>query len=83
MHISEILAEKFGPFGSIKVAFQPTGLSVVSGRNATGKTQLSGAILAAIVGRSALRIDTSGLSPSSVSLTLVNGGYKEHISLAG
>lgn len=81
MYISEILAERFGPFGSINVVFQPTGLSVVSGRNGTGKTQLSGAILAAIVGRSALRIDSSGLSPSSVSLTLVNGGYKEHISL--
>ena len=81
MHISEIHVERFGPFGSIKVVFQPTGLSVVTGRNGTGKSQLFGAILAAIVGRSALRIDTSGLSPSSVSLTLVNGGYKEHISL--
>lgn len=81
MHISEIYAERFGPFGSIKVVFQPTGLSVVTGRNGTGKSQLFGAILAAIVGRSALRIDTSGLSPSSVSLTLVNGGYEEHISL--
>lgn len=81
MYISEILAEKFGPFGSIKVVFRPTGLSIVSGENATGKSQLSGAILAAIVGRSALRLDTSGLSPSSISLTLVNGDYKEHISL--
>lgn len=40
-----------------------------------------GAILAVIVRRAVLRIDTSGLSPGAVSLTLVNDGYEEHISL--
>jgi energy-coupling factor transporter ATP-binding protein EcfA2 len=81
MYIREVIATNFGPFENIKVEFRATGLNIIEGSNASGKTQLAGAILAAIIGRSALRIDQNGKSPSSIAVVLAEQGYTESVSV--
>lgn len=81
MYIKEAAASHFGPFENIKVDFRETGLNVIEGFNASGKTQLAGAILAAIIGRSAIRLDQGGKSPSSVAVVLAEQDYTERVSV--
>ena len=47
----------FGSFKEHHVEFKPSGFSVITGETGSGKTQLAGAIVAAVLGKSALRID--------------------------
>lgn len=81
MFIRKVSARNFGPFESIVVEFRPTGLNVIQGRNASGKTQLAGAILSSIVGRAALRLDQSGISPCSAIVVLGEEDFTETVSL--
>lgn len=81
MYIRKVSARNFGPFESIDVEFRPTGLNVIQGRNASGKTQLGGAILSSIVGRAALRLDQRGVSPCSAIVVLGEEDYTETVSV--
>lgn len=42
MHFTSLALKNFGPFRDIAVDFPPTGVSVISGPNASGKSQLVG-----------------------------------------
>lgn len=54
---------------------------MISGPNASGKSQLIGAALAAIVGKRAVEIDPAGAGPSTVKLVLSDGRSEETVSL--
>lgn len=82
MHIKNVSIRNFGPFSDANFAFSDSGISVVLGSNATGKTQLCGAIVAAIVGRSAIHINEGDVGPSKVELTLADGDSLEVATLA-
>jgi hypothetical protein len=71
----------FGPFKEHHVEFNPGGFSVITGENGSGKTQLAGAIVAAVLGKSALRIDKKGVGPSTVELVLTEGVRSESLRL--
>lgn len=81
MHFTRLALKNFGPFSDIAVDFPPTGISVISGPNASGKSQLVGAAIAVIAGKRAVAIDPAGQGPSSVSLVLSDGGAEEVASL--
>lgn len=80
MHFNEIVLRNFGSFEDLTVSFRP-GLNVIEGQNATGKTQIVGAIIAAIVGKSALSIDEQGSGPSSLALALRGDKIRETVDL--
>ena len=82
MYFSRLSVTNFGPFEQAYVAFRPAGLSVIVGGNGSGKTQLAGAIVAAVVGKPALRIDEGGSGPSTVELVMGEGEHSEDLRLA-
>lgn len=51
MYFSEINLKNFGPFKDANFRFEPHAVNWLIGSNGSGKTQLMGAIVAAIVGR--------------------------------
>lgn len=81
MHISSIRLQNFGPFHRLDCDFTATGLNVIHGRNESGKSQLLGSALAAILGEPVLRLAHGGASPSSVRLEIVDGSRVEVVSL--
>lgn len=81
MHFVRLALTNFGPFRDIAIDFPPAGFSVISGPNASGKSQLIGAALAAIVGKRAVEIDPTGTGPSTVRLVLADGKSEETVSL--
>lgn len=81
MHFTRLSLKNFGPFRDIAVDFPPAGVFVISGPNASGKSQLVGAAIAAIAGKRAIAIDPAGQGPSSVSLELSDEGAEEVASL--
>lgn len=82
MLFSRLSLTNFGPFESASVEFQHRGLNVISGLNGTGKTQLAGAIIAAIVGRAAVRFDEGGREPSSVHVVVTAADTSEDLRLS-
>lgn len=81
MFISRLSLKNFGPFESADFSFPPTGISVIYGANGSGKTQIIGAILAAAVGRRAIRIDKKGIGPTKIQVSIEEGDATEEISL--
>lgn len=81
MHFVRLDLTNFGPFRDIAVDFPPSGVSVISGPNGSGKTQLMGAAVAAIAGSRALITDPAGEGPSKVALTLGDGATQEVVTL--
>lgn len=77
MYFTKVRLRNFGPFAEAEFRFQPHAINWFVGRNSAGKTQLAGAILAAIVGRAAVSIRTGGVGPSEVELTMEEGGTNE------
>jgi hypothetical protein len=80
MRFKQIDIRNFGSFENLNVKFG-SGINVIEGANATGKTQLTGAIIAAIIGKSALSIDAGGLSPSTVELSIEGHDTIENLTL--
>ncbi|MBC3871927.1 AAA family ATPase [Undibacterium oligocarboniphilum] len=81
MHITKVSLQNFGPFADSNFQFSGNKINIVTGNNASGKTQLCGAIIAAIVGRSAIHIAEQGIGPSLASATLVSGTSEEETIL--
>jgi len=81
VYFSRLSLMNFGPFKEHHVEFKPGGFSVITGENGSGKTQLAGAIVAAVLGGAALRIDKKGVGPSTVELVLTEGVRSESLRL--
>lgn len=81
MYFTQIRLINFGPFSDAQFDFEPKAINWVIGNNASGKTQMAGAMVAAIVGRPALSLTAGGVGPSSVALTLGEGDARETVSL--
>ena len=81
MYISKVSLRNFGPFHRAAFEFSGQSINVVVGENASGKTQLCGAIVAAIVGRSAVQIREGAEAPSEVSVSLIEENSVEVATL--
>lgn len=57
------------------------GINIIEGGNGVGKTQLIGALIAALIGKAAIRINTEGTGPSAVRVLIDEGGAVETIIL--
>jgi len=82
VHINRLTLTNFGSFRNLTVAFPATGVSVISGPNASGKSQLIGAAIAAIVGPRVVSINRDGQGPSCIQLALADGGVEEIATLS-
>ncbi|WP_238865896.1 ATP-binding protein [Achromobacter xylosoxidans] len=81
MYFTQIRLRNFGPFSDAQFDFEPNAINWVIGTNGSGKTQMAGAMLAAIVGKPALSLTAGGVGPSTVVLTLEEGDARETVSL--
>lgn len=81
MYFKQIRLRNFGPFSDAQFDFEPNAINWIIGNNASGKTQMVGAMLAAIVGKPALSLTAGGAGPSAVVLTLEEGDARETVSL--
>lgn len=81
MFFGKLSLTNFGPFHHFDMAFKD-GMNVICGGNGTGKTQLTGAMLAALIGESAIRINASRTGPSKVEVALHDGGTTEKLKLS-
>ncbi|HDS1515127.1 TPA: putative DNA binding domain-containing protein [Stenotrophomonas maltophilia] len=81
MYFTQIRLINFGPFSDAQFDFEPKAINWVIGNNASGKTQMAGAMVAAIIGRPALSLTAGGVGPSTVALTLGEGDARETVSL--
>lgn len=81
MYFTRVRLKNFGPFSDADFRFEPHAINWLVGSNGSGKTQLAGAIVAAIVGRPAISITEGGVSPSEVELTMEEGGTTELANL--
>lgn len=70
MHIARIQLKNFWPFRSFSCDFTAIGITTVHGRNESGKSQLLGSAVSALVGMDAIRLESAGSHPSSVRLSL-------------
>jgi hypothetical protein len=77
MHFIRLTLSNFGPFRDITVHFPSSGVFTISGPNASGKSQIIGGVIAAIVGKLAVRVDPKGAGPSCVELVLGDGSTEE------
>ncbi|HEU4557886.1 MAG TPA: RNA-binding domain-containing protein [Longimicrobium sp.] len=77
MYFKRLVATNFGPFEKVDLLLHRLGVNVITGPNASGKTQLKGAIIAAVLGETALNIDDEGISPSTISLEIGEDEYTE------
>ncbi|CAB3963807.1 DNA replication and repair protein RecF [Burkholderia aenigmatica] len=82
MYIDNVSIKNFGPFSAAGFAFSGRSVTFVVGGNASGKTQLCGAIVAAIVGRSAIRVREGATGPSHVTVTLIEDDLTEVSTLS-
>ena len=83
VHFTTLNVKHFGPFINAHFEFERMRVNWVTGANASGKTQLAGALLAALVGRPALKLDESGVGPAEVEV-LINddvGQAQERLTL--
>lgn len=81
MFFSKLSLRNFGSFDTAEFSFSEQGLNVIHGGNGTGKTQAVGAIFAALMGESAVRVDKTGVGPSEVHLSIVETGDAEDLTL--
>ncbi|MEW6370117.1 MAG: RNA-binding domain-containing protein [Pseudomonadota bacterium] len=81
MQFTQVKLRNFGPFSNAKFEFEIGRVNVFIGNNGAGKTQMVGAMLAAIVGQPALFITPGGVGPSSVELLMEDGEAVETVSL--
>src|ERR1700733_1665571 len=80
MRFKEIEIRNFGSFADLNVKFGP-GINVIEGLNETGKTQVMGAVIAAVLGESAVSIEHGGQSPSSLILSIQGKDSTETLTL--
>lgn len=83
MHIKSLSVQNFGPLSEADLDFQPSGINSVRGSNATGKTQLVGALTGALLGPAAspLQRHPEG-SDAEVRLILSDAGHEEEFRLS-
>lgn len=77
MHFTRVKLENFGPFSKAEFDFQPYAINWFIGNNGAGKTQMVGAILAAVVGKPVLSITPDGVGPSAVEVAMEDSGAIE------
>jgi len=70
MYFDNLELVNFGPFREFKIAFSPSGINLITGDNGVGKSQILGAIVFALIGKSAIRVYPDGEIPSKVTLTI-------------
>lgn len=80
MFFTKLFLRNFGSFDHLEMTFK-TGMNVICGHNGVGKTQLAGAIFAALIGKPAIRIDAAGTGPSTVGVSIHEGGTAENLTL--
>ncbi|MBR8431675.1 putative DNA binding domain-containing protein [Burkholderia cenocepacia] len=80
MFFKSLLLHHFGSYDRFEVAFD-AGINVITGDNATGKTQLIGALFAALIGKPAIRVSSDGIGPSSVRVQIDEDGVIETLTL--
>lgn len=81
MFFQSLSLQNFGPFESAEFVFRP-GVNVIVGENGSGKSQLVGAIIAALIGRPALRINKDGTGPSRVDVIIREEDVVENLNLS-
>ncbi|MYN42760.1 AAA family ATPase [Duganella sp. FT109W] len=81
MYFTKISLKNFGPFADAEFHFKPHAINWIVGNNGSGKTQMAGAMLAAIVGSPALSLTAGGIGPSSVALVMEDGAISETVCL--
>lgn len=81
MHFAHLILTNFGPFREIKVDFPSVGVSVISGENGSGKSQLLGGLVAGVMGSRAIGVDPAGTGPSSIVLGLQHESTQEVVRL--
>jgi hypothetical protein len=79
MYFETLELKNFGPFSEYKLSFSPDGINLIWGPNGTGKTQLIGAIIFSLMGKSVVDITPSGNLPSEVNLSICEGTITEII----
>lgn len=77
MYFTKIRLKNFGPFFDAEFDFEPHATNWIVGETGSGKTQMVGAMLAAIVGKTALSTTAGGNGPSSVALDMRDGQISE------
>ena len=77
MYFTKIRLKNFCPFFDAEFDFEPHAINWIIGEICSGKTQMVGAMLAAIVGKTALSITAGGNGPSSVALDMRDGQISE------
>ncbi len=80
MRFKQIDIRNFGSFESLNVKFG-LGINIVQGANATGKTQLIGALIAALIGESALVFQEGVHGPSTLELSIEGHDIIEDLTL--
>jgi len=77
MHFTYVALQHFSVFPSARFEFQPNKVNWLVGANGSGKTQLIGAMLAALIGRPAIDVEKGGAGPSVVELGIEDAGQLE------
>lgn len=72
MYFTQVKLKNFGPFPNAEFHFQPHAVNWLVGNNGAGKSQMAGAIIAAILGKPVLSITDGGIGPSMVEVTMEN-----------
>lgn len=80
MLFGKLSLRNFGSFDQFDMTFKE-GMNVICGDNGAGKTQLVGAVFAALIGKSAVRINAAGTGPSTVTVSLHEEGAAEDLML--
>lgn len=80
MFFGKLSLRNFGSFDQFDMTFKE-GMNVICGDNGAGKTQLVGAVVAALIGKSAVRINAAGTGPSTVNVSLHEEGVAEDLML--
>jgi DNA repair exonuclease SbcCD ATPase subunit len=80
MYFETLELKNFGPFSKYKASFSPNGVNIISGSNGVGKTQLIGAIIFSLIGKTVVDIVPKGIFPSEVTLSIREGQITELIS---
>lgn len=81
MYFRRLLLKNYGPFEKLEINFRPKGLNIIEGLNCTGKSQIAGAFLAAIIGKPALHIYKDGKLPALIELDIQENDHHEKIIL--
>lgn len=80
MFFKSLLLHHFGSYDRFELSFD-AGINIITGDNATGKTQLVGALFAALIGKPAIRVNSEGIGPSVVRVLIDEDGVVETLTL--